>query len=54
MKSIMEPMTHRTAVKTYKAVEADLRAARHAGGVARERVIVPRGDHPREGLERGV
>ena len=54
MKNITEAMTHRTAVKTYKAVEADLRAARHAGGVARERVVVPRGDHPRGGLERGV
>ena len=54
MKSITEPMTHRMTVETYKAVEADLQAARHAGGVARERVIVPRGDHPREGLERRV
>ena len=34
-------------------VEADLRAARHAGGVAGERVEVPRGDHPRGGLEGG-
>ena len=54
MKSITEPMTHRMTVETYKAVEADLRAARHAGGVAGERVEVPRGDHPRGGLERGV
>ena len=52
MKSITEPMTHRMTVETYKAVEADLRAARHAGGVAGERVEVPRGDHPRGGLER--
>ena len=35
-------------------VEADLRAACHAGGVAGERVEVPRGDHPRGGLEQGV